>query len=258
MSRSYPCTRGSGRSARSATATKSFPVAHQTVVEGLPARLGVVPGSGSDRLGRLSLRVLFDGRFGGGGSGFGRDGFDDSCLFAGRVLPCCVRRPGLDGPQIRSGSRMYLPELCELVFTDTGALGQQALEHLRLATEHCDLLHQHAVPVKGLAKGRAQCHRVAIVPRPLAQLVPRFKYLAALGRECVDRRAVAPAVDRMADLRRDAHERVVVRSRKAGSGRFLRAHRRQPSCVVPADRLPPFPMPARAASLASRHAPSET
>ena len=46
---------------------------------------------------------------------------------------------------------MLLEELLDFAVTDTGALGQQALEHLGLATEHFCLLHQRAVPVEGLA-----------------------------------------------------------------------------------------------------------
>ena len=161
--------------------------------------------------------LLFGSRLGGRSGNAGRDRLDDSCLSAGRVLPCGMRRLARDRAQVLAGPGMLLAELLDFAFTDTGALYQQALEHLRLATEHRCLLHQCAVPVQGLAEGRAQRHRLALFAGPFAQLFPRRQHLDSLRRERVDGRAVTPAVDRVADFPRDAHDRVVVR-RRVGLG----------------------------------------
>ena len=105
---------------------------------------------------------------------------------------------------------MLFAELLDLARANAGALGQQALEHLRTGMEHSRLLHQRTVAIEGLAEGRAQRHRLALVARPLPQLVPGGENLGALGGEGVHGSAVAPAVDRMTDLIGDADDRVVV------------------------------------------------
>ena len=108
---------------------------------------------------------------------------------------------------------MHFPQFLQVALTDAGALGQQALEDLRARLEGYRLLHQRAVALEGLAEGRAQRHRIALVTGPLTQLVPRLQDLGALGREGVHRRAMAPSVHHVTDFPGDADDRVVVRRR---------------------------------------------
>ena len=111
-----------------------------------------------------------------------------------------VRVPGRDGAQVAADPGMDVPKLPQLAFADPGALREKPLEHPRTGPERRGLPHQRAVTVEGLAEGGAERHRLALVPGAGAQLVPGRQNLCALGRERVHRRAMAPAVDRMANL----------------------------------------------------------
>ena len=73
-----------------------------------------------------------------------------------------------------------------------GALREKPVEHPGPGPEGRGLPHQRAVAVEGLAEGGTERDGLALVPDARAQLVAGRHDLAALGREGVHGRAMAP------------------------------------------------------------------
>ena len=139
-----------------------------------------------------------------------------ACLF----LPQRLSRFEHGGAAVFAGARVQRFEFVEVLLPDAGALAEQTLVGPGPGAEGRGSLEQRRVPVECLPESRAQRHGAALGAGPFTKLAPGRQHLAALSRERIHGRAVAPANHGMANLARDARKRVVVR-RRTNLGRLF-------------------------------------
>ena len=141
-------------------------------------------------------------------------------LLACLLLPQRVSRFEHGGAAVFAGAGVQRFEFVEVLLPDAGALAEQTLIGPGPCAEGRGSLEQRRVPVECLPESGAQRHGAALGASPFTKVAPGRQHLAALRRECVHGRAVAPANHGMADLACDARKRVVVR-RRTNFGRLF-------------------------------------
>ena len=192
---------------------------------------------GSGQLAPLDLCALVDGRLRGVSGSIHHNGVGS------RSLGCAACRAA--DAVLAVTERKYLPaRACTSRSSSRSPVPMPARsERSRLkvrgsAPERSGLLYQRAVAVEGLAEGGAERDRVPFLAGAGAELVPGCQHFLSLGRERIHHRAMAPTVDRMADVPGDADQPVVVR-RCVRRNRFLPSFARRAAMTRVLARIMP-------------------